>query len=51
MSTFGREKRHAIEAVEVFDFEQSNLSDRRVAILDAGDTVYIWVGSRSVVGF
>ena len=37
----------AIEAVEVFDFEQSNLSDRRVAILDAGDTVYIWVGSRS----
>ena len=36
----------AIEAVEVFDFEQSNLSDRRVAILDAGDTVYIWVGSR-----
>ena len=36
-----------IEAVEVFDFEQSNLSDRRVAILDAGDTVYIWVGSRS----
>ena len=41
----------AIEAVEVFDFEQSNLSDRRVAILDAGDTVYIWVGSRSVVTF
>ena len=38
----------SIEAVEVFDFEQSNLSDRRVAILDAGDTVYIWVGSRSV---
>ena len=37
----------SIEAVEVFDFEQSNLSDRRVAILDAGDVVYIWVGSRS----
>ena len=36
-----------IEAVEVFDFEQSNLSDRRVAILDAGDIVYVWVGSRS----
>merc|ERR1719291_1095723 len=37
----------SIEAVEVFDFKQSNLSDRRVAILDAGDVVYIWVGSRS----
>ena len=37
----------AIEAVEVFDFVQDNLSDRRVAILDSGDIVYIWVGSRS----
>jgi len=36
-----------IEAVEVFDFDQSNLSNRRVAILDAGDIVYVWVGARS----
>ena len=26
----------SIEAVEVFDFDQTNLSNRRVAILDAG---------------
>ena len=27
----------SIEAVEVFDFDQTNLSNRRVAILDAGN--------------
>ena len=31
----------SIEAVEVFDFDQTNLSNRRVAILDAGRLLFL----------
>jgi len=36
-----------IEAMEVFDYTQTDLSDRRVAVLDNGAKIFIWVGQRS----
>ena len=37
----------SIEATEVFDYDQTDLSDRRVAVLDCDGSIFIWVGKRS----
>ena len=36
----------SIDATEVFDFNQTDLSDRRVAVLDCDGSIFIWVGKR-----